>query len=132
MKSVRARLVALALAVLTMQLTLLVATPAALCRVGSASVADATTCTCIHADGIECPMHKGAKPSRSGQKPGPQFCTGCGEQAAAIMTALTTAVAILQPASRTAPPSVDGIALAALAMPIRDLDRRPSSPPPRG
>jgi hypothetical protein len=131
MQLLRTRLVAFTLAVLASQVGLLAAAPIALCRIGSASVADASTCTCDHADGVECPMHKGAKRPPAGPNSGPRVCTGCGEQAAAIVTALTTSLAVLEPSSGIAPPRTTVSVMSARTARILDLDRRPASPPPR-
>ena len=131
MQHLRTRLVAFALAVLACQVGLVAAVPVALCRVGSDSVAEASICTCDHADGVECPMHKGAKRLPPGQQSGPKVCTGCGEQAAAIVTALTTSVAVLQASSHVAPPATAGAATIARPTPVLDTGHRPTSPPPR-
>jgi hypothetical protein len=135
MNPVRSRLVAWTLAVLVCQAGLTTVTPIALCRVGSSSASDAAdeTCTCPLAEGVECPMHKGTThhvPPRQ-ESGASRWCRGCGDQAAAIVTAFTSAVAVLEQAPPVARPPVTAVALRALTSGILDVDRPPTSPPPR-
>jgi len=123
-------LVVVALALLLGQLGLVVGAPAALCGIWSASAEDASTCTCVHVDGVECPMHEHPGRLPSGRTRFPQICPGCRDQATALVTALTTAVAVLQPSSVLDPPAAAGVLVAARATPILDVDRPPASPPP--
>ena len=89
-------------------------------------------CGCKDAPGAECPMHKGKRQAPAKGSGHSRLGAACGDEAAAILTLLTSSGgALLQQSSAAIRPAQTGVALAMLITLIPNVDRPPTSPPPR-
>ena len=135
MNLIRSRLLVLSLALVVCQAGLATAAPFAAGRVDAGSVAEATVlCTCPHpTDGAECPMHRGQRQAHDprGKPGGARVRAGCGDQAAAILTALSGVIGIVQSSPSMVRPSMTGSMLPPVNVAAPDIDRPPPLHPPR-
>ena len=132
MHSIRRRLIGLVFGLLACQVAAIAAAPALLYQAGVAT-ADGSEilCECKEKPGSECPMHKGKTQTAGNESGTLRACAGSGDQAAAILTMLTGGGGILPDFAPAAGPATTGVALAALTTSILNVDRPPTSPPPR-
>jgi hypothetical protein len=134
MHSIRRRLIGLASSLLACQLAAMVAAPAVLYQTRAVAATDASEilCGCKDQPGAECPMHKGKRQqSSSKQSEALRSCTGRADQAAAVLTLLTSGGGILQTSAQAIRPATNSVALVVLNTPTFSADRPPTSPPPR-
>jgi hypothetical protein len=134
MHSIRRRLTGLASSLLACQLAAMVAAPAVLYQTRAAAAIDGSEilCGCKDEPGALCPMHTGKRQQSSGkQSETLRSCAGHADQAAAVLTLLTSGGGILQTSTQAIRPQTNSVALLALDITIFNADRPPTSPPPR-
>jgi hypothetical protein len=137
--SIRHRLVALVVAAIVGVLAGTAATPAAICGLTAARLAEAEiVCTCGHGAGAQCPMHPhhqsaDASTSKSTKTQTPnRWCAGCRDSVDATLTAMFGFAAPIVDRQQLFTP--DGRSEWLLTFQQLPLDgiHPPISPPPRG
>ena len=98
-------------------------------RSGTLGVAADEECSCDHAAGVMCPMHRRSSP-RPAPANGPRWCKGVDDSTYAVIPALGT-LALPERVALLVRPVTPVLATAHPAEAPVPLDRPPDSPPPR-
>ena len=106
------------------QLSLLTAAPLSLLS-HAPQAADAITCTCIHADSAECPMHHPAK-----KKPGCECRSGTDPDVANIVSLLGPIAVLSAAPSHVEPPAITKLPSSPITRFV-SVVAPPDGPPPR-
>ena len=125
----RPRLARVAGSWLVLHLCLLVSVPTVLRATTPASVDD-VECTCTHAEGQMCPMHRSPSKSRSTSNSEPCWCCAS-DPVAALGASLLGPSALLPPSTEPAAPPVSVNRTVRVTADPLESPFAPDSPPPR-
>ncbi len=132
MRTLRSRLVVVALGVVVCQSTALLAAPLAICCAPQANAASAEAeCECDGAGGL-CPMHHKDK-AQERQKPahGARSCSGCADSSEMVFLTMTGPTAPIVAPFRLFTLQPESAAAGVVPSSPFTVDRPPSAPPPK-
>ena len=132
MRAVRHRLFAIVIAVMASQLAGIAAMPLVLCQASDARGADTgsdVTCTCVHAPGAECPMHKHKAQQSSSRQT--RWCAGCHDAEDVVLTAVIGVTGSVEARQHLAAPDAASELLTAFSEHPLALVLPPAPRPPR-
>jgi hypothetical protein len=127
---IRRRLVAVALTVVLCHLGGV--SSAVVCQTGAAetSAADAIVCTCDHASGGECPMHKAAHSPAGAASPTTSQFRCCPDDAGGVLTIGYWAGPPVNRLELQTPAPLS-VSISSIPAHVLDVNRSPDFPPPR-
>jgi len=132
MRTIRSLLVSVAATLLVCQCAAAAAPPVMACAASADEAEQEIVCTCVHAPGVECPMHKAAKNHRRAPASRePRCCAHTPTESGAIVTALDGPVGLPETRHVLTRPWHESATTADPPPATLCLASPPSSPPPR-